>query len=67
MNIEDSLIIARFQCLLTGYMAAKRLTAPKHPEIGGLFPTHHQKCNWKVERAPPWSGFAYLAQAPESK
>jgi hypothetical protein len=21
---------------------------------------HIKLCNWKVERGPPWSGFAYL-------
>jgi hypothetical protein len=26
---------------------------------------HIKLCNWKIERGPPWGGFAYLAGGAE--
>jgi hypothetical protein len=53
-----------------GWKVGKKLrplTDTERDMVADAIVEHIKLCNWKVERGPPWEGFAYLAQAPESK
>jgi hypothetical protein len=53
-----------------GWKVGKKLrplTDTERDMVADAIVEHIRLCNWKVERGRPWGGFAYLAQAPESK
>jgi hypothetical protein len=37
------------------------LTDTERDMVADAIVDHIKLCNWKVERGPPWGGFAYLA------
>jgi hypothetical protein len=46
-----------------GFKVGKKLRPLTYTErdlVAAAIVDHIKLCNWKVERGPPWSGFAYL-------
>jgi hypothetical protein len=43
------------------------LTDTERDMVAEAIVEHIKLCNWKVERGPPWEGFAYLGRRSESK
>jgi hypothetical protein len=41
------------------------LTNTERDMVADAIVDHIKLCNWKIERGPPWGGFAYLAGGAE--
>jgi hypothetical protein len=50
-----------------GFKVAKKLRPlTERDMVADAIVEHIKLCNWKIERGPPWEGFAYLGRGSES-
>jgi hypothetical protein len=50
-----------------GFKVAKKLRPlTERDMVADAIVEHIKLCNWKIERGPPWEGFAYLGWGSES-
>jgi hypothetical protein len=48
-----------------GWQETTPVTDIERDMVATAIVDHIKLCNWKVERGPPWSGFAYLGRGPD--